>query len=120
MGLGSEMGHHEFHLLTSSWSLGECEGVLSWGDVNLTTHNYVHHGGLRNCLSRESSYSLETTAAALLVELVALLYALLVHAVVLYCMHIPSPSPGSQTGSAGEDPTQLDSSNAFNLHEARY
>ena len=32
--------------MTSSWSFGECEGLLIWRDVILYTREFIHHGGL--------------------------------------------------------------------------
>lgn len=44
--LSSGTRHHNVCLLTLSWSLGKCEGILSWEDVNLVICDFVHHGGL--------------------------------------------------------------------------
>lgn len=41
--LSSGTQHHNVCLLTLSWSLGECEGILSWEDVNLVICDFVHH-----------------------------------------------------------------------------
>ena len=45
----SGMGPQKFHLLTSSWSVGEFEGGLGLGDVNLATHSFKYHGSLVDC-----------------------------------------------------------------------
>ena len=38
-------------MLTSSWSRDVCAGALGWGDVHVATQDFVHRGGLADCLA---------------------------------------------------------------------